>query len=94
MDTDQNHYVRLSECDDIIEMLNPNCTGKAPRKAAMSWDLKVWMGLKIWNISFPKDKVRAWFQIKPTSRPEKTRRRLHDSTFPHATSYTKPHDVL
>ena len=36
MDTDQNHYVRLSECDDIIEMLNPNCTDKAPRKAAMS----------------------------------------------------------
>ena len=40
INTFNNNYNRLNECDNIREILKTNCTGKTPSKAAIGWKLK------------------------------------------------------
>ena len=40
INTFNNYYNTLNECDDFRKMLKTNCTVKAPSKAAIGWKLK------------------------------------------------------
>ena len=40
INTFNNHYNPLNECDNIRKMLKSNCMGKAPSRTAIGWKVK------------------------------------------------------